>query len=136
MGQTALRQKQKAAIKKDKAVNKANTGGVCPVCGKVHPPNQRKNLGVKAAKDEVEDLILANTRVDVASEAAQFRKYPPEAAKEQIMAFVEAALETRAEALASRRKWWEEIKTRYPQLPWAKYNIFVDFDTGEFYIRK
>jgi hypothetical protein len=134
MGQTAIRQKQKASGKKVKEAKKNNFGEVCQICGKVHAQNERKNLGIKATKVEVESLLLFNMHVDVASEAAQFKVYPPDAAKEQIMVFIEAALQARAEALASRRRWWVEIKAKYPKLPWDKYNIFVDFNTYEFYI--
>jgi hypothetical protein len=53
--------------------------------------------------------------------------------REQIKLFVEAALEAKAEAMSLQRQWWREIFAKYPELPKDK-NVFVDFDTGEFYL--
>jgi hypothetical protein len=121
MGQTAIKQKQKVSIKTAK--NQKSAG-------------PRKNLNIQATKEELESLLWINTREEVAAESARFKNYPAEAAKENILQFIEAALDVRAEALVLRRKWWQEIKVKYPKLPIDKQNVFLDFDTGEFYLVK
>jgi hypothetical protein len=105
---------------------------VCPVCGKVHP--KREDLNIKAARDEVESLILINNRVQVAEQAAQPANIAQGVTPEQVQIFVNAALNAKAEALNLQRQWWNEIFAKYPQLPKDK-NVFVDFDTTDFYIQ-
>jgi hypothetical protein len=105
----------------------------CPICGKVHP--QREDLNIKATRDEVESLILINNRVNVAEQAARPANIPQEVTPEQVQVFVNAALNAKAEALNLQRQWWNEIFAKYPQLPRDK-NVFVDFDTCDFYVQK
>jgi hypothetical protein len=105
---------------------------VCPICGKVHP--KRQDLNIKAARDEVESLILINNRINVAAQAAQPTAIPSGVTPEQVQVFVNAALNARAEAMNLQRQWWNEIFTKYPQLPRDK-NVFVDFDTCDFYVQ-
>jgi hypothetical protein len=109
--------------------NKQNE--VCPVCGKVH--DIRQNLGVKATQEEVDSVHLINNRINAAMQAAQPSAVQPGVTKEQVQLFVAAALEARAEAEALQSAWWKEIFAKYSALPRDK-NVFVDFDTGEFYI--
>ncbi|MDR1996814.1 MAG: hypothetical protein LBQ83_00595 [Candidatus Margulisbacteria bacterium] len=104
---------------------------VCPKCGKIH--DIRKDLGIKATREEVESLVLINNRVSVAEQAAQPVDVQPNVTKEQVQLFVSAALEAKAEALALQRKWWQEILAKYTELP-KDENVFVDMDSGEFYI--
>jgi hypothetical protein len=105
---------------------------VCPICGKVHP--KRQDLNIKATRDEVESLILINNRVNVAAEAARPTNIPQGVTPEQVQVFVNAALNAKAEALNLQRQWWNEIFAKYPQLPRDK-NVFVDFETCDFYIQ-
>ncbi|MDR2430707.1 MAG: hypothetical protein LBD99_00390 [Candidatus Margulisbacteria bacterium] len=107
------------------------TPKVCPECGQAHP--LRENLNVKAAREEVVSLIMINNRVNVAAQAASPVNVAPNVTREQIKLFVEAALEAKAEAMSLQRQWWREIFAKYPELPKDK-NVFVDFDTGEFYL--
>lgn len=137
MGQTALKQKQRVSMQKIK--NKNKSGEICQLCGQAHAPNggvagKRKNLGIKALRDEVESLVLINTRINTATAAAQIKNFPAAATKEQILLFIEAALNTLAEARQMQRTWWQGIKAKYPKLPIGQQNVFVDFDTYEFYI--
>jgi hypothetical protein len=128
MGQTAVRQKQKALVKaagRNKEKNAASAR---------QADSQRKYLNVQAAPEEIESLILVNAKSEAAEEAARLQNFPADAAKEQILIFIEAALNARAEAMLLRRRWWQEIKTKYPQLPIDTQNVFVDFDTGKFYV--
>ena len=118
---------KKVAKKKEKKAK----GKVCPECGKIHP--LRENLGLSATHEEVESLILINNRVNVSAQAAQPTNIAPNVTKEQVKIFVEAALEARAEAIALQRQWWQEMFAKYTDLPKDK-NVFVDFETGEFYI--
>jgi hypothetical protein len=111
------------------ADNKQNE--ICPVCGKVH--DIRQNLGVKATPEEVDSVHLINNRINAAIQAAQPSAVQPGVTKEQVQLFVAAALEARAEAEALQSAWWKEIFAKYPALPKDK-NVYVDFDTGEFYI--
>jgi hypothetical protein len=104
---------------------------VCPICGKVHP--KREDLNIKATRDEVESLILINNRVNVAEQAARPADIPQGVTPEQVQIFVNAALSAKAEALNLQRQWWNEIFAKYPQLPKNK-NVFVDFETGDFYL--
>ena len=110
-----------------------NSPEVCPICGKVHDKVVRKDLGVKATQDETESLLLLNNRVQVAAQTARPANLPPGVTPEQVQVFVQAAINARAEALSMQRGWWNEIFAKYPALPKDK-NVFVDFDTGEFYI--
>ncbi|MDR1453275.1 MAG: hypothetical protein LBJ25_04810 [Candidatus Margulisbacteria bacterium] len=104
---------------------------ICPICGKVHP--RREDLNIKATRDEVESLILINNRINVAAQAAQPAALQQGVTAEQVQVFVNAALNARAEAMNLQRQWWNEIFVKYPQLPKDK-NVFVDFDTEDFYI--
>ncbi|MDR1997168.1 MAG: hypothetical protein LBQ83_02445 [Candidatus Margulisbacteria bacterium] len=104
---------------------------VCPKCGKIH--DIRKDLGIKAEQAEVESLVLINNRVNVAEQAARPVDLPASVTKEQVQLFVSAALEAKAEALSLQRQWWQEILAKYTELP-KDENVFVDFETGEFYI--
>ena len=114
-------------------VSKKAKGKICPECGKVHP--QRKNLDIKATREEVESLMLINNRAQVAAQAAQPTALPQGVTPEQVQIFVQAAINARAEAISMQRGWWNEIFTKYPQLPKDK-NIFVDFESYEFYCMK
>ncbi|MDR1324035.1 MAG: hypothetical protein LBK68_06335 [Candidatus Margulisbacteria bacterium] len=105
---------------------------VCPICGKVHP--QREDLNIKATRDEVESLILINNRVNVAEQAARPTALQQGVTAEQVQVFVNAALNAKAEAMNLQRQWWNEIFAKYPQLPKDK-NVFVDFDTCDFYVQ-
>jgi DNA repair exonuclease SbcCD ATPase subunit len=105
---------------------------ICPICGKVHP--KREDLNIKATRDEVESMILINNRVNVAEQAAQPTALQQGVTQEQVQVFVNAALNAKAEALNLQRQWWNEIFAKYPQLPRDK-NVFVDFDTCDFYIQ-
>jgi hypothetical protein len=143
MGQTAIKQKQKVSAKLVKKGTERNSRrqNASPARDNGTVLNQkfadrRENLNIKATKEELESLLWINTREEVAAEAARFKNYPAEAAKENILMFIEAALDVRAEALILRRKWWKEIKVKYPELPIDKQNVFVDFDTNEFYVVK
>ncbi|MDR1113946.1 MAG: hypothetical protein LBL50_02525 [Candidatus Margulisbacteria bacterium] len=104
---------------------------VCPICGKVHP--KREDLNIKATRDEVESLILINNRVNVAEQAARPTALQQGVTPEQVQVFVNAALNAKAEALNLQRQWWNEMFAKYPQLPRDK-NVFVDFDTCDFYL--
>lgn len=104
---------------------------VCPKCGKTHP--LPKNLGVKAEPEELNSLIMINNRVNVANQATQPTNIPPNITKEQVKLFVDAALEAKVEAMDLQRQWWKEILVKYTDLPKDK-NVFVDFETGEFYV--
>ena len=119
---------KKVAKKKEKKAK----GKVCPECGKIHP--LRKNLGVSATREETDSLIIINNRVNVSAQAAQPTNIAPNVTKEQVKIFVEAALEAKAEAVALQRQWWREVAAKYA-LPKDK-NIFVDFDTCEFFLRE
>ncbi|GBR74967.1 hypothetical protein NO1_2049 [Candidatus Termititenax aidoneus] len=105
---------------------------VCPICGKVHP--QREDLNIKATRDEVESLILINNRVSVAEQAARPTALQQGVTQEQVQVFVNAALNAKAEAMNLQRQWWNEIFAKYPQLPRDK-NVFVDFETCDFYVQ-
>ncbi|MDR2430863.1 MAG: hypothetical protein LBD99_01190 [Candidatus Margulisbacteria bacterium] len=116
-----------------KSVKKTEKKGqqVCPDCGQEHP--LRESLNIKAAREEVESLVMINNRVNVAAQAASPVNVALNVTREQIKLFVEAALEAKAEAMSLQRRWWREIFAKYPDLPRGK-NVFVDFDTGEFYL--
>ena len=116
---------------KKKTEKEQKKGKVCPECGKVHP--LRKNLNIKATRDEVDSLIMISNRVNVASQAAQPVNVAPNVTKEQIRVFIEAALDAKAEAMSLQRQWWQEILAKYKELPKNK-NIFVDYETCEFYV--
>jgi hypothetical protein len=103
---------------------------VCPICGQTHP--KQENLGIKAERVEVDSLVLFNTRVQVARQAASPADIPQGVTADQVKVFVQAALYAQAEALAQQRGWWQEVIAKY-NLPRDK-NVFVDFDTGDFYI--
>jgi hypothetical protein len=118
-------------VKENKETKETNSE-VCPICGKVHP--QRQDLNIKATRDEVESLILINNRINVAAQAAQPTAIQQGVTQEQVQVFVNAALNARAEAMNLQRQWWQEIFAKYPQLPKDK-NVFVDFDTCDFYIQ-
>jgi hypothetical protein len=109
----------------------AKQNEVCPLCGKVH--DIRQNLGLKATPEEVDSVHLINNRINAAIQAAQPSAVQPGVTKEQVRLFVAAALEARAEAEALQSAWWKEIFAKYPALPRDK-NVYVDFDTNEFYI--
>ncbi|MDR1113627.1 MAG: hypothetical protein LBL50_00875 [Candidatus Margulisbacteria bacterium] len=113
-------------------MTKETTPEVCPICGKVHP--QREDLNIKATRDEVESLILINNRVNVAEQAARPADIAQGVTPEQVQVFVNAALNAKAEAMNLQRQWWNEIFAKYAQLPRDK-NVFVDFDTCDFYIQ-
>jgi hypothetical protein len=106
-------------------------GETCPLCGKVH--DLRQDLGIKATQEEVDSVHLINNRINAAIQAAQPASVQPGATKEQVQLFVTAALEARAEAEALQSAWWKEIFAKYTELPRDK-NVYVDFDTNEFYI--
>jgi hypothetical protein len=72
--------------------------------------------------------------VNVAAQAAQPTVLPQGVTAEQVQVFVNAALNAKAEALNLQRQWWNEIFAKYPQLPRDK-NVFVDFDTCDFYVQ-
>lgn len=117
----------KKTAKKEKT-KKEQRSKVCPDCGEEHPI--RKNLGANATREEVESLILINNRIKVAAQVAQPTN--TSAAPEQVQVFLDAALNAKAEALNMQRQWWVEITNKY-KLTKDK-NIFVDFETGEFYV--
>jgi hypothetical protein len=119
--------------KKVEGTKESKEPEVCPICGKVHP--KRQDLNIKAAREEVESLILINNRVNVAVEAAQPTALQQGVTQERVQVFVNAALNARAEAMSLQRQWWNKIFAKYPQLPRDK-NVFVDFDTCDFYVQK
>ena len=113
----------------------ANNKEVCPICGQVHDRVVRKDLGIRATQDETESLLLLNNRVQTATQVAQPTALPQGVTPEQVQVFVQAAINARAEALSMQRGWWNEIFAKYPALPKDK-NVFVDFNTGEFYLNE
>lgn len=100
------------------------------VCGKAD--NKRQNLGIKVSQVELDSLLLFNTRISVAGQAASCTEISRSATLEQVKLYITAAIDVQAEAREQQRGWWREIIVKY-KLPKDK-EIFVDFSTGDLYI--
>lgn len=105
---------------------------VCQVCGKVH--GKRINLGVTCESEELQSMELIINKLNCAQQAANPNAIPPGTPQPEAKMFIQAAIDSLGNYKWLESDWWNNAKKKY-NLPDDK-NVFIDFDTGDFYFNE
>lgn len=96
-----------------------------------HKELDRKNLGIKVDQDELNSIILVNTKISCARQAATPAAIPDGVDEKHVRLYVKGALDALAEAQFLASTWWKSMQHKH-QLPTDRH-IHIDFQSGEFY---
>jgi hypothetical protein len=106
------------------------------------PQGIRKDLDIRCDGNELNEIKLIRNKVSCANQATDprmlggiFQNIPEEerANAEFIMkTYVKAALDSKSEAQFIEENWWSTMILKYK----LTGNVFIDFNTGDFYINE
>jgi len=93
---------------------------------------KRKNLGIICTEEELQTIQLIQNKISCASQAASPLSIPNGISEEKAKWYIQAAIDSLASYRWLESEWWKEMKLKY-SLPQG-HNVWIDFDTKEFYI--
>ncbi len=118
-------------------MSEKNDQQVCFTCGKTHQNFKRIDLGVFCTEEELSSMKLLQTKNNCAQQALMMianTKKPEGSSQEDTATFIQNTLEYQAVNQWMLNEWWSDIAKKYNFKEIANgKNIFVDFDTKEFF---
>ena len=109
--------------------------GTCNDCSCKTDEGKRVDLNIRVTEDEVNNIKLISNKVSCAEQAASPGAIPDGISSDKVTLFIKAALSYLGEIRSIRDYWWVEVKKTYG-LTESKEDIWVDFDTGDLYIKE
>lgn len=94
--------------------------------------DNKKGLNIFCTKEEIDSIQLIRNKIDCASQACRPDAIPDGINEIKAKWFIQSAIDSLASYRWIEQEWWKEIKKKY-NLP-LNINIWVDFETQEFYI--
>ena len=92
----------------------------------------RKGLNIFCTKEEIDSIQLIQNKISCASQACSPDAIPDGVDETKAKWFIQSAIDSLASYRWLENEWWKEMKVNY-NLP-KDVNVWVDFDSMEFYI--
>lgn len=92
----------------------------------------RKGLNIFCTKEEIDSIQLIQNKVSCANQACSPDAIPDGVDEIKAKWFIQSAIDSLASYRWLENDWWSNMKKKY-ELP-KEVNVWIDFDTSEFYI--